>query len=456
MAKIKISTDTQIKSIIRQVSQSDKKEHTYSIAGCKGLSMRFRLKADNTVSSEFRHRYTKPYTNVQAPPITLGHYPACTLAQAKELHRDNMALLSQNIDPKQHREQEKINKEQALNNTFDRFVMQWLSEQTPRKPKTEYNNKLIRNMLIKEFAGQPMDTITAPQILNFITNVQKTSIDTGNRIKSMARKIFAYAEVKGVIKINPVIAVIDSKALKSEPSKPLPALTKPKDVMYLLQDIESIDRPTQPFIKPCLQLLTLTFVRINDLCSMKWADIDWEAKQWLFKPMKGRGREDMVSELIVPLAPKAIEILKELQKVTGGYKYVFYNHRRKVEPYLHNQKINEQLNSPTMNKQKLNNDFLGNEYIEGKGYKGIHCPHGFRAMAKTLLMERLGYSDQMTEIQLGHKPKFPHGYSYNRVEALKERASMMENYANYLEQIQAGNIDNITHVDFKSQNTKTG
>ena len=95
-----------------------------------------------------------------------------------------------------------------------------------------------------------------------------------------------------------------------------------------------------------------------------------------------------------------------------------------------------------MNKAKIGKDYCGRGYLE------VHSPHGFRASAKTMLMERLGYSHLITEIQSGRSMPDAYGNTYNRMEAIKERVKMMNEWANYLDDIKAGKVDNILFVDF--------
>ena len=69
-----------------------------------------------------------------------------------------------------------------------------------------------------------------------------------------------------------------------------PSLTQPKEFAELLKDIDQLDDTSQLYNKSILQLLALTFVRIGDVCAMRWADIDLNAKQWILEPQKGQGR----------------------------------------------------------------------------------------------------------------------------------------------------------------------
>jgi integrase len=62
-------------------------------------------------------------------------------------------------------------------------------------------------------------------------------------------------------------------------------------------------------------------------------------------------------------------------------------------------------------------------------------PHGFRAMARTLLDEELNYRVDWIEHQLAHQVKDPNGRAYNRTKYLPQRKEMMQAWADYLEKI---------------------
>jgi integrase len=62
-------------------------------------------------------------------------------------------------------------------------------------------------------------------------------------------------------------------------------------------------------------------------------------------------------------------------------------------------------------------------------------PHGFRAMARTLLDEVLGFRVDWIEHQLAHAVKDPNGRAYNRTAHLEGRRKMMQGWADYLDSI---------------------
>lgn len=441
-----LRSDTQVRKAIRDAE--GKKRVYHSIDGYQGLRLRVRGGC-----VEFQHRYTHPITGKRIE-MTIGQYPSVTLEQARLIHAENLRLIAQDIDPTTNRAYERTEQATAISNTFDAVVADWVDEQMSNPDHLPARSTILNRdnylaPLLQAFSKTPIGDITTQQVLALCRDIQKTRVHKGNRVKHMAGRIFAHAVLKGIIDINPVTQLQGAKALKPTRTKHYASLTDPKDFAELLKEIDGLRQPDS-FNKQALQLLALTFARVGDVCSMKWSDIDWDAKQWRFTPQKGQGREDMVDSLVVPLAPQAITILEQMKPITGGHDYVFYNARRKEEQHLDPQRINATLNSPSMNKAGIGKGY------EGKGFKGVHSPHGFRASAKTILMERLGYDELLTEIQLGHQMLNKYGTAYNRMQAVEERIKMMTDWANYLEDIKAGKFDNVIYTSFKQQAQKHG
>jgi len=439
-----LTTDTQIKRAIKD-AQGQKRVY-HSIGGYRGLRLRIRGSY-----VEFQHRYTHPST-AKRREMTLGQYPSLTLEQARQTYNSNLSLLAQGKDPITYRDNERIEQATAINNTFQAVASDWFNELTNNPdhlPAKSTLANLYKNLepLNAAFGKTPVSEITIQQILALCRDIQKTQVNKGHRVKSLAQRIFSHAVLKGYIEHNPVLQLAGAKTLKQARTKHLPSLTDPKGYAALLKDIDQLS-DKQTYSKPILQLLALTFARVGDVCAMKWANIDLDARQWTFEPQKGQGRADMVESLVVPLAPQAIAVLEQMQSLTGGHDYVFHNARRKQAPYHDSQAINKILNDPSMNKAGIGSCH------DGRGYKDVHTPHGFRASAKTMLMERLGYDELLTEMQLGHQMLNKYGKAYNRMQAVAERTRMMNEWANYLDDIKAGKFDNVIHASFKQQAQK--
>jgi integrase len=122
---------------------------------------------------------------------------------------------------------------------------------------------------------------------------------------------------------------------------------------------------------------------------------------------------------IVPLAQQALAILRDLKPLTGDGQYVFPSVRGGDRP-MSNMTLNGALQRMGIDTQ---NDLT---------------THGFRAMARTMLAERLGVPEPVIEAQLAHTVKDSLGRAYNRTQFAEQRRALMQQWADYLDRLRKG------------------
>jgi integrase len=161
--------------------------------------------------------------------------------------------------------------------------------------------------------------------------------------------------------------------------------------------------------------MALTFVRTTELIEAKWTEFDFESFRWNI-PAE---RMKMRAPHIVPLAKQTIETLEMLKSLTDDSTWLFPGERSEKRPMS-------------------NNTIL--KALERMGYKGEMTGHGFRGLASTLLHEK-GYNHDHIELQLAHAPRNAVSAAYNHALYLAARAQMMQDWADYLEQMKnKGNL----------------
>ena len=158
----------------------------------------------------------------------------------------------------------------------------------------------------------------------------------------------------------------------------------------------------------------MVFVRPGELRAALWADIDLDKAEWRFTASKTK------QEHIVPVARQAVEILVDFKRLTGGSDYVFPSARSWDRPMSDNAVLSA-----------LRRMGIGKEEMTG---------HGWRATARTLLDEELGFRPDLIEHQLAHSVRDANGRAYNRTKHLSQRRDMMQKWADYLEEIKVGKV----------------
>lgn len=365
------------------------------------------------------YRYTPPIGKQQK--MSFGTYPSTSLMLAQKKWQHANELLAKGIDPKTDRQTQKQAQIAAYHNRFGQIAQQWLNSQ---KNKTNtLQRKTTRTLLLCDYFGDcAIAHISSPQVLSVLLDIQEKSRQANGQASDKAKRcagylsqIFDYAIGRGFCQHNPVHPI--KSQLENFHYRERAAIIKPTPFGELLNKIEHLQN-IELSTKNNLRLLALLFVRNGDIRRMRWQDIDFKEKYWYLKPIKGNNKENMVKEMIVPLSPQAIQVLRSQEQLTGGFDYVFYSKKAK--------------------KHGIISENTANDVLNELGYQGIHCAHGYRATAKTLLVQYLGYGEAVAEMALGHIIKAPNGRAYSRYDFLEERIEMMNVWANYLDALTNG------------------
>lgn len=244
--------------------------------------------------------------------------------------------------------------------------------------------------------------------------------DKASRCAIIASDIFHHAIVHGYAKTDParlVKPMLDAYRYDNRPS-----LSTPAEFGQLMRDIDTLKGSVHDSVFHSVQLLALLFIRNGDLRALEWKDIDLDAAQIDLQPTKGESASKlrMVKRMIVPLSRQALDILKAQHAITGHTPYVFY--------------------SEAATKLNILHENAANDALKALGYQGRHCAHGFRASARTMLRHKLRFSTDVIEMALGHVTKDPNGTAYDRWEFIEERAEMMQQWADYIDQLKAESV----------------
>ena len=374
-----------------------------------------------TETKSWMYRYYPP-SNPKQSIISIGIYPSISYARACEVWREYEDLLSKGIDPKIHREDIKKSIISKTKNSFNHFAWEYFDTlEQSQKGNTLIRKKGRLELICSYIGDEPISEIDSPRMLEVLLDIQTNSLnkdgkptDKAERCAGIASDVFVYAGARGFCSSNPA-ALIKSQLAKSSYGH-RPAVTKPEELAKLLRAIERVEGDLNTINS--LRLLALLFVRNGDLRRMRWSDLDLEASRWQFKPLKGQGKLNMVKDMVVPLPSQAVAILREQQKINGHTEYVFY--------------------SETAKKHQIISDATANNQLHKLGYQNIHCAHGFRATAKTIMQEQLKYPLLLVEMALGHTTKDPNGTAYGRFDYVDDRSDMMQKWADYLDALREG------------------
>lgn len=343
--------------------------------------------------------------------LALGIYPDVSLAGAREGRGEARRLLAQEIDPGEHRKEQRTAKAARATNSFEAVAREWLAKYSPRWAAS-HSGKIIKrleNDVFPWIGAQPIADISPPEVLRVLNRIEgRGAHDTAHRALQNCGQVFRYGVATGRILSDPCRDL--RGALRPLKHEHFPSITEPVAVAELLR---AIDGFKGTFTVQCaLRLAPMFFVRPGELRSAEWEHFDLEKGEWRYLVTKTN------TEHLVPLATQAVAILKDLHALTGQRRHVF----------------------PGRDPKKPMSDAAVNAALRRMGYdtRTEITGHGFRAMARTILHQELGIAPEVIEHQLAHRVPDVLGTAYNRTKFIKERRKMMQQWADYLAKLKAG------------------
>lgn len=353
--------------------------------------------------------------------LSLGTYPDTSLKDARDRRDQARRDLAAGIDPGAKRKAEKATRTELAANTFEAVAREW-HQAVHCAAVTE--GHAARTLLRLEqdafpwIGASPIAEVTAPKLLEALRKVEaRGAIETAHRVRQACGQVFRYGIATGRCERDPAADLRD--ALQPVIVKHHAAITDPRKVGELLRAFD--DYQGLPTTRAALKLAPLVFLRPGELRQAEWSEFDLDAAVWTVPAARmKRTKQQKVSGAphLVPLSRQAVAVLRELEPLTGRGRYVFPSPRGGSRPMSDNAVLSA-----------LRRMGFAKDEMSG---------HGFRAMARTLMAERLGVPESVVEAQLAHAVRDSLGRAYNRTEFVDQRRSMMQQWADYLDTLRQG------------------
>ena len=342
--------------------------------------------------------------------FAIGAYPQTTLADARKARDEARDLVKQGINPTQHRKQQKNATIEESANTFAANAEAWFEEKNA--PWSDGHRGSVRRIfdvdILPRIGKTPIRTLNAPTLLQVMKKIEaRGAVTRAILARQIMAQVFDYAILHGRAETNPTTPLKRQIARRTvEHHKHL----EERDIGDFLRKLE--DYTGHITTRTALHLLMLTAVRPGEMCGAAWAEFDLDAATWTI-PAK---RMKMRRTHIVPLSRQAVELLRTLEQATGDGVYLFPSQGTK---------------SQTTHPAALRNA------VKKLGYAEKFSPHGARGTFSTLMNAR-GYNADWIEKQLAHDDSDAVRRSYNHTQHLGDRAKMMQDYADLLDEKRQG------------------
>ena len=345
--------------------------------------------------------------------LSLGTYPDTPLKRAREARENARQLVAQGIDPSVQRKATKSAREESAANSFEVVAREWYASHGPTLAPS-YSVKVIRRFerdLFPTLGSMAITDMKPIDLLKALRAIEaRGAVETAHRALGECGQAFRYAVATQRVERD--ITADLRGALQPVQGEHFAAITDPQQVGALLRAINGYTGTAT--VCAALKLAPLFFVRPGELRRAEWAHIDLDAGEWRYFVTKTK------ADHIVPLCRQAVEILRELQLLTGEGRYVFPSARGGAKPLSDNAIL------AALRRMGIDKDEMS-------------C-HGFRAMARTILDEVLNVRVDLIEHQLAHAVRDANGRAYNRTAHLPERRKMMQQWADYLDGLAANNV----------------
>ena len=344
--------------------------------------------------------------------LALGAYPEITLARAREKRTEARRQLDLGIDPMEERKAAKVAETKA-EATFELVAREWFQNETAAWAES-HSSRVLRRLEREAFpfiGSRPVAEITPTEVLTVVRRAaERGAVETSRRVLQYISSVMRFAVITGRADSDPTRDL--RGALPRRRAVHHAAITEPKQLGDFLRVIQGYEG--SHVVRCALQLMPHVFVRPGELRHAEWSEMDFDSATWSIDGTKMKTG----APHIVPLSRQSIEILRDLQPLTGAGQWVFPSGRSEHRAMSENG-ITAALR------------ILGYE-------KGQLTGHGFRATARTMLDEQLGFPPHLVEHQLAHVVRDPLGRAYNRTQHLRERRAMMQKWSDYLDTLRDG------------------
>ena len=401
-------TDAQCRSA---VCPSDKKQARFADSG--GMYLQ--------VSPAGSKRWFLKYrVSGKEKQLALGSYPAMSLTAARKARDAAKLQKAAGNDPVQVRKIEKLKSARPDGDTFKAVALEWYSKQAPQWSASHAERSLrqLERDLFPWIGSRAMTDIHPMELLAALQKVEERgAVVSADRVLMLARQVWDYWLPTADVQQRNITEGLKGR-LTPYRGKSFAAIVDPLRMGELLRAMKRYKGG--PVVRTALQLAPLLYQRPGNLANMEWAELDLNAALWTIPSMKMKRtklEKEQGEAHTVPLPVQAVELIKSLQPLTGHGRYVFPGERSHDRPV---------------------SDNSVRTALYALGFGKEQTWHGFRASARTMLVDQLNLDPLAIEANLAHAVKDANGRSYNRTQYLKQRFEQIQLWADYLDKLAAG------------------
>lgn len=364
--------------------------------------------------------FWKTYFEGKEGRMAFGSYPVVSLTAARKARDAAKLQKSNGTDPVQARKLAKFKSTRNSGDTFKAIALEWYSKQAPQWSES-HAGRMLRQLerdLFPWIGERPIVQIHAMELLAALQKIEdRGALETADRALMLARQVWDYWLPTAEVQQRNITEGLKAR-LTPYRGKNFAAILDPQRMGGLMRAIKGYKGGS--IVRTALQLTPLLYQRPGNLRMMEWAELDLDNALWTIPSMKMKrtvqGKEQGDAHT-VPLPTQAVALLRGIHPITGHGRYVFPGERSHDRP-LSDNSVRSALYSLGFGKEQ--------------------SWHGFRASARTMLVDDLNIDYNVIEANLAHAVKDANGTSYNRTKYMTQRFEMIQQWADYLDKLATG------------------
>ncbi len=355
--------------------------------------------------------------------VSLGIYPIMSLAEARNEALATLGRVAKGEDVAEQRTT--YDKAETVRQLAPIFIKRFVS-QKKESTQREYIRILNTNIL-PVWGDRKLVDIKRADVIALVEKVGDTSPIMANRVRALLSKLFKFAIQRDLVENSPVVLTPVYKEQRTRQR----TLTD-EEIPVFWEKCAELEKPMGDLFK----LALLTGQRTGEVKSMRWKDIHGDC--WIVpKEVSKNGRANLV-----PLAPTAIDILRDLREKAEIHKsktnhpgilksisvFVFYSDTGGHIDWL--QKASGRLNTLCKFEKKF-------------------TPHDLRRTTATGL-GRLGVTSEIISKVLNHKTAENIVTArYNMYDSAKEKREALSKWAKHIDLALKGELPESNVIELR-------
>jgi integrase len=374
----------------------------------------FVLQPSGAASWALRYRFAG-----KSKKLTLGPYPAIDLPAARRLASEAIQAIARGEDPslaKQAAKQSARVAAEPVRDLVEHVVETFIERYSAKNSKPLYlaeTRRLLRKEISTPWKGRRLSSITRADVHALLDAVcDRGSPITANRTLAGFRKLCNWSIDRGLIETSPCDKVRAPTAERARDR-----VLSDDEIKVIWTALDSVGWPFGPFGK----LLMLTGQRRDEVASMSWCEVDFEARTWTIPKERAKNKQAHV----VPLSETALQILAGLPRIGDGNGLILTtNGKTRISGF---------------SRAKTNIDAGIAEILGDAPPLDRWTYHDLRRTAASG-MAGLGIAPHVVEAVLNHKSGTIKGVAavYNRYSYSTEKRAALEAWAGYLDALLSG------------------